>query len=857
MSQKAGPPPMDIPAGIFVFVCIRLNGRAEKSLTAAVDKASAQTCGIRLPSRDGIFRTTAFPSVSQALTFVRQAHEILRRTPMAASPAIGIEGGDVPPNANLARLVPLNRAEELADLAFDGQNLIGPTARELARPCLPAGFGIIELGELKLGGSISADRVSQLSIAGFKSDFDRQDEFEEVESNVPDAPEGFIGRDHESREVRMALTDSRLVSLIGPAGVGKSALAHWLAADLMEAYRDGSWKVDLAKIPKGGSVATAIAADLKLPSMSGHTNEERVLISLSTMDGLIWLDNCEHVIEETRALLPKIFLRCPKVTILVTSQTALGIDGEIQVDLKPFDLPETAEDVGDLEAVRLFLSRARRANASFAASPSDLEIIVDVCRKCGGLPLAIELAAAQLPNRSIAELRDQLFEALSSSTVQGPARFKTLDRALEWSYSLLDDRDKQFLRTLGVLAGPTNKELVLKVGGSNGAKKELSEKVLEKLVHSSLVQSSKFGSTRYYKLLEPVRHFALSQLERNDEERAAKNKFAKACLDWLLELKNLRLPFNRWLVIVERESSNLGEALDWLLTEPRGGSVALHICVELFDLWLNKGPYDNAYLWFSKAAERGKPPEGVCAADVRNWVGVFAGYAGRFADCQEALEQALVLYEQEGKKNRQATVHTNLAWNCRNIGELEAGLVQAQKAASLADPADPGYPNVLSNLAWHLLAVGKLGEAAQMRAKVRELIATTNDPVVRARLESQDAEQELIENNTARAEISIAKSLASYQEIGNIQGLLATLQFAGYIALRLADPARAAKLIGGAERHFMNYGWSGLPLDVERKNKALEDIEIMVGQERAEALYAEGAMMKLEELFDLARAGSG
>ena len=850
-----------IPPGILTFVNLRLAETVAPTVRSALERRAKQESGVILDPLDGIFFVAFFPLVSSALTFARHAHEIFARDEKAAEkgirPAIGIECGEVLEGAALKRLVSFQRSMELAELAHDGQNLVGPAAREVIRPSLAAGFGIIELGEIRLGNSISAERVWQLTISGFQVDFPRIEALDDVDTNITEVPENFIGRDREAADVRQALTEGQLVTIVGPAGVGKSSLAYWLAFDLVESYRDGAWKVDLAKIPRGGSVVTAIAADMKLPSMPSHTNEERVRTMLSTMSGLVWLDNCEHVIEQAREVLPRILKFCPRVKFLLTSRTALGIDEEQTFELQPFSVPSDIEEFADSEAGRLFLNRAKAANPEFDASPADLVVIAEICRRVDGLPLAIELAAAQVARYPLKTLLARLSEALKSSSAKLPSRHKTLEGALSWSYSLLDEKQQKFFRNLGVLAGPTRREIAIALGGNPRASEEASARTLEALVSASLVQEIKLGATRMYRFLEPMRQFALGQLDKHGEESAARTKLGKDYLDWFEMLDEQNLPEKRWVLLVSREMPNLESTLNWLLNDSKGPKLALQLCVKLIAFWFLEGPFDQAQEWCALALERGKSVPGVETGDIYGWIGTFAGYAGRYDLSKDALRKAIRLHSTSGNREREAVALTNLGIHLRNSGELEESAKANRRALELTEKGSPNAPMRVANLAFILEELGRFEEARRYHEEALRLNEVIGNQWVRAVLYSQAVKMDLVENNTRSAEINAAKCLDAYREVGSAQGLIGAIETLGFLALRVGNVERAAKLIAGAAKHFFTRGVGRPPADDEKKNEALHAIELALGKELAEALYFAGGQMSLDELYDLARSGVG
>lgn len=807
---------------------------------------------------EGISFAASFGRMNTAIEFTRFVYESLaskcKKSGETSQVAVAITAGDMPqPPAK--RIFALERSAELANHANPGQCLLGPAARELARPNLAAGYMIIVLGDMRLGNSLSADKIGQLCIPGFPDDFPRIDALDDIASNIKEL-ESFIGRDDESKAVRQLIRRNELVTIYGPAGVGKSSLAQWIAYDLAEDYRDGAYKVDFANIPANGNVATAIAADLKLPSLQNSSAEDRVLVNLSSFKGLVWLDNCEHVLHQTKKLLAKIIDLCPDVTFLLTSQKKLLLPEEAAYELKPFEVPTDATDIEHSDGVRLFETRARAANPDFKPTQADYAVIAEICRKLDGLPLAIELAAGQSAKQSLTELQQRLTEGVwATSSGPGPKQ-QTLRTALSWSYSLLDDKEKRFFRSLGALFGWTNRELTIAIGTTPRMSEEEGGRLLDSLVASSLIQERKpHKGASSFRMLQPVREFALDLLERNEELEPARNKVAKEFLAWLVGLKAKLMRLSQWVSAVHREKSNVEGSLEVLLNQPSGGRDALTACTELYDYWIRKGPYDGAHRWYERAIATGKKTHAADLPDIYIWMGTFAGYAGNYDASIAAFEKAIKLHEKAGNLERVAVAMQNLAIHLRNADRLDEAIEVARKSVELCVPENPGGAMTVGNLAFYLAEGGFIEEAKEWLAKAIALNEKEQDPWAKACHESQLTYLALLENNSAEAEFHASEALAAYRETDNLQGLLATIEAAGFIALRLGNVERAAKLIGGSDKQFLEAGVGRPPRDEAKKNEAREEINHALG-DAAEACYLLGALMSIDELYDFARRGN-
>ncbi len=840
-------------AGIAVFVSIRFSDPLPAGLNEAIARLVTREAGCLIPDHEEeVDKIVRFTIPSNAFLFVRSLREWLRREKSDIAATVGIAAGEVQISGTSPAIT---RSAELAKFGHPGQNLVDPAAREVGRLCLPPGFLMPKLGETQLGFGLSAEPIYQLSITGQPDDFPVLDVVEEVYGNVQEFPKSFVGRESESAELQKLLVDHQLVTIVGTGGVGKTALAHWLSDSLASIYRDGAWRVDLAKLPKGANVAMAIASDLKLRNLQDQTALERIQLELSTLEGLLWIDNCEHVIDQCRKVLSAVLDVAPRVKFLLTSRKALELVEERAFFLSPFEIPTNAELAETSSAVQLFIQRAASARPGFDPLPSEYGLIIDMCRKVDGLPLAIELAAAQVAHQSVAEISERLAEALKEPVGGAPGRHRTLTHALSWSYSLLEEKEQKFFRNLGVLVGPVNRAMILSLGKDARWKEGEAEKILQKLVQHSLIQEDAKRGLESYRLLEPVRQFAEDLLTRQEELQPAKRKFAKVNLAWLQAIYANGWPLQRTLANVKRQWPNLAVALDLFLEDPSGGKDALVLCVELYDFWLTFGPYDLAHTYFVRALAAGKSTPSRSNGDLYSWIGTFASYAGRYEESGEAFQKSMEMHGRAGNRERQEVARQNYIIYLRNRGDLELALDEARKGFEQVLPTDEGFIEIRNNYSWMLQQTGRHEKALAILQETMTMDLGKNPAWRKACMSAQMHAIALAQNNSNLAEQHLALCLECYRECGNAQGLFATIEEAGLYALRMGDWRRAAKLIGGAAAHLDKAG-VGRPFpDAERRDAALVAIRESSSDEEAEAAYFEGALMSLEDLYDYARAG--
>ena len=442
------------------------------------------------------------------------------------TPATGVLGLDV------------HRAARIAAVAYGGQIVLSETAAVLVRDVLPAGAALRDLGAHRLKDLGRAEQLFQLCGPGLTADFPplRSLGNPALPNNLTVQPAKFVGRARELGEVRALVGSARLVTLTGPGGCGKTRLALQTAADLLDGSGDGVWLAELAAVSDEEAVPSAVAEALGIP-VSGQSVADALLGALAPQDALILLDNCEHLIGACAKLADAILRRCPQIHLLATSREPLGIGGEVIYRVPSLTLPPPQPGVTELslsspaqltdaaglepaaaqasDAVALFVDRAIEQGVTLVVDARTAPLLVSICRRLDGMPLAIELAAARLRTLSLSELHDRLdqrFRLLTGGSRAALARQQTLRAAIDWSYSLLGETEQRLLRRLSVFAEGFDLRAAEAVCGFGPIDPLDVAGLLGSLVDKSLVQADQDEDTLRYRLLETIRQFAAERL---------------------------------------------------------------------------------------------------------------------------------------------------------------------------------------------------------------------------------------------------------------------------------------------------------------------------------------------------------
>jgi predicted ATPase len=345
----------------------------------------------------------------------------------------------------------------------------------------------------------------------------------ELPNNLPSLLSAFIGRDCELAEVRQLARTSRLVTLAGVGGSGKTRLALQAAAELLDRSANGVWLAELASLTDGGQVAWAVAAALGLAERAGRSPALSVADALGGQDVLIVLDNCEHLIDASAKFCEHIIRHCPKATFLATSREPLGIDGERVYRVPSLSLPgddaETAADLTASDAVRLFVERARMQDPGFILDEQSAPLVATICRRLDGIPLALELASARLSSMSLSQVAarlDQRFRLLTGGSRNALPRQQTLQATVDWSFDLLTRAERETAARLSVFS--SGFEAAEEICRTETVDALDVTDLVGSLVDKSLVLADRAGDSVRYRLLETIRQYAAQDLLRSAAE---------------------------------------------------------------------------------------------------------------------------------------------------------------------------------------------------------------------------------------------------------------------------------------------------------------------------------------------------
>ncbi len=537
--------------------------------------------------------------------------------------------------------------------------------------------------------------------------------------NLRERLSSFVGRTAEIEELSEAVRSARLVTLIGPGGVGKTRLAVEAAAALGPEHRDGAWLVEFASVTEPEGVAPAVAGALGVATAglmgppSPDSTVELIVRDLAGRSLLVVFDNCEHVIDQVAALAETLAGTVPGLRLIATSREPLGVPGEVLVPVGPLALPA---------AVELFADRARAVRPGFTADGHTGPVIEEICRRLDGLPLAVELAAARLRSLTLATLAERLddrFRLLTVGARTALPRQQTLRAVVDWSYDLLFEDERRLFARLSVFAGGCDLDAAEAVCADGQVPAGEILDVVSRLVDKSLVAAPNAGPDARFIQLQTLWQYGRDRLEESGEAGAVCARHGAYYRQMAEEahegLRGATGPL--WRERLTSELGNLRAALDWFIATG-DADAALSLASGMAWLWCINSDFVEGARWLGDALGATGPrrPELAATAQVLHgyfvcgyFVGMTLSPAAAVLECEEAVA-ALTASDD---RVRRAEALVLCATVLMRAHEFERSLGALSEAHDLLEPGVHGWQLALHDLivAWNLALLGRLDDA--------------------------------------------------------------------------------------------------------------------------------------------------
>lgn len=631
--------------------------RHDELIEVAVEQQGGQ---LVRPRGEGDSRFAVFTRATSALRAAITIQRLLSFEPWTVPSLrvrVGLHSGEADIRNGDYYGAAVNRCARLRSEAHGGQILLSQTTYWLVRDELPPGVSLRDLGEHSLKDLERPEHIFQPVVADLPSDFPPLKTPGKVYNNLPMAFTSFIGRDREILELEPLLSQSRLLTITGSGGAGKTRLAIQVALNIQASFPDGIWFINLAPLSNPAHLNQYVLNLLGVREEEGFSPDRTLLETLHNKAVLLILDNCEHLMPDVAMLAETILRSAPTVQLLATSREQLAVPGEVVWRIPPLSSPTTTvtpalEDLIQFEAVKLFQERAVAAWPDFRISTENAAAVARICAHLDGIPLAIELAAARVRVLSVEEIEARLedrFRLLVGNRTALP-RQRTLRALVDWSYDLLTPKECILLRRLSVFTNGWILKAAEEICSDGALEAWEILDLLTSLIDKSFVINEAHGRHERYHLLETIQKYCRERLMENYEFEIFMQKHA----EYFLKLgsqsygKMWGTEQSLWLSLLDEDYDDLRSALTWFSQAAGNEENLLQMAGSLWRYWEIRGHITEGRGWLETALAKNEKSPTFLRANGLGGAGVLARQQGDYIRAKVLHEQSLSLFRSLG-----------------------------------------------------------------------------------------------------------------------------------------------------------------------------------------------------------------
>ncbi len=780
---------------------------------------------------------------------------------------IGIHSGNAEWNGKeYMGYITLARSARIMSAAYGEQIIISNNAYSLCSYEFLSSKNISfrDLGERRLKDVIQPIRLFQVLSKGLRENFPPLKTLDVRPNNLPVQLTSFIGREEAMRKIKECLGQTRLLTMTGSGGAGKTRLSLQTGADIIDDFANGVFVAELASLNDPSLAAQTVLNSLGVKEQQGMSAKEMLVTYLEDKEILLILDNCEHLISECSALAELLLSKCPKLKIIATSREALNCQGEMTYRVPSLTLPDasiknTPEKLSQYEAVRLFIERALMVNKSFRVNIENAPALAQICSQLDGIPLAIELAAVRIRILTLEKICEKLndrFRLLTGGQRNVLPRQQTLKALIDWSYELLNEKEKMLLQRLSVFSGGWTLEAAEEVCSYEGLYSEEILELLSNLIDKSLVTVNEEQDNVRYKMLETIRQFALEkQKDLFTNYKQLSDYFYKLVLSMSDRISG---PQQReCLEMLSRDIDNFRTVIKWATeNEP---NMALKILDEFGKFLEIRGYHTECFLTAKKVLDANTGSDSILIASVSLVAGYCASMTGEFEDANKYLNNALEIYRESGSTEETGHVLNALGLLKFNTGKFDEAKQFYEESYRISEKVNSknGMANSMTNLGALIESQGNVDLAFDYYEKSLTIYREFGQTHSIARTLANMGTIEYYKGNYEKAISLYEDSYEKFREIGDIDGNMITQLNLGNAYFNLKD-------FDIAEKYYENC----LTLSREFGNKSmiahseirLGDIALSKGElDKAMKIYTDSikSLNKIEELHKMGNCFRG
>ena len=726
--------------------------------------------------------------------------------------------------------VDVHQAARIMSAAHGGQVLLSQATAALVEAYLPEQVHLRDLGFHRLRDLHWHTHLFQLIIDELPAEFPALKTLESYPNNLPSQPTAFLGREHDFTRLRTLFLreEVRLLTLTGPAGVGKTRLALQFAAELIERFSDGVFFVPLAAVTAPDQVVPAILQALALREQGTSSPLDRLAAALMDKQVLLLLDNFEQVAQAALQV-ATLLSTCPRLKVLVTSRERLHLQAEHEYIVPPLATSSStsfpdASSLAQYEAAALFVTRAQAVRPDFQLTDGNAGAVAAICLRLDGLPLAIELAAARLryfsPSQVLAQL-DHALSVLSAGARDLPARQQTLRGAIAWSYLLLPGQEQQLFRRLAVFVGSCDVQAATVIcTAASPFEGEILEGLLSLVDKSLLRPREDDGGPPRFGMLQLLREFGLEQLERAGETEATREAHAAYYLqlaEQSLSTGNTARQQKQWHERLGQEHDNLHAALSFLLERAQGEQEArrqsaalraLRLCLALSEYWRLRGTVREAVTFFERSLQNRAGIEEALLAEALYRLGRLLMTLDAYEQVEAYLLESLALFQSLGDKRGSAAALVALAEVEGSKGASDRAWTHLREADALCQETGESVQRArcLASLAGMCMAQGDYRQAQTLLEESVRLTQAAEDISAPGPLSALALLLFVSNQDLERAAALAETCLIAWRELGEQQESAGTLNLLGDIRLAQGAVDEAQRLLEQSLALFQRVG---------------------------------------------------
>jgi predicted ATPase/class 3 adenylate cyclase len=859
----------DLPIGTVTFLFTDIEGSTEllqylgrDEFVRVLDRhaeilrtAIAEQGGVELGTEGDSF-FVAFPTATGALRAAVAAQRALAAHPWSDGNPIrvrmGLHTGEGVPGGDNYVGIDVNRAARISAAGHGGQIVISEATRVVVAGDVPDSVTLRDLGLHDLKGLEHPERLHDLVIDGLSAEFPALRTRGAKKTNLRPRRTTFVGRTRAMDDIERLLRETRLLTLTGPGGTGKTRLALEIASRQLDRFPDGVFFVDLSPLTDPTLVTSEIAGVLKVREAPHLDLAGSLRRHLADLDVMLVLDNFEQLVDGS-PVIGDLLDAAPGLTVLATSRIAMRLSGEHEYQVAPLELPARERRGGAAqlvasESVRLFVDRATSVRPDFTLTDANASAVAEIVERLDGLPLALELAASRLrvlDPTALAQRLEHRLSMLRGGARDLPERHRTLDGTIRWSHEMLEPDEQRLLARLSVFVGGWTLDAAESVCGGDDID------VLEglgTLVDDSLVRRRELadGSLRFW-MLETIREFAWERLEEAGEVRMLRERHGRHYTS-LAERVSVALegPRGNWLELLDAELENLRAALSWF--HDRSDYEALQaIAGSLGHYWLDRGLLSEMRTWLERSLESGA--KGGRHALVLTRLSGLNYVQGRYEDARTRAQDALAEARSMGDLASVQRAMAHLANALEAEGFVEESWNLEIEGAEIARRLKGEHPRVL------IIALINLGYSAINREMLEDAVRFSEEAVALALELDESADGAAARSNLALALIELgriedaadvgAQALAAAIDASDPMLAMNCLEVVAGAETRRGNHGFAARLLGASEALRERTGLELEPLERKLHDRTWELLRDSLSDAELEAGRTEGAEMDL------------